>query len=121
MELGDLIEALGPGEPRFRSQQIYDAVYRRRVTDPQAISNLPKPLRDRLERKFALGLPQVDRFYDSSDGTRRYLLKLADGKTVEAVWMPEEARSTICISSQVGCPVNCGFCLTALMGLERNL
>jgi 23S rRNA (adenine2503-C2)-methyltransferase len=121
MELSDLIGALGPGEPRFRSQQVYDAVYRRRVTDLQAISNLPKPLRGRLEQEFSLGLPQVDRFYDSSDGTRRYLLKLADGKTVESVWMPEEGRSTVCISSQVGCPVDCKFCLTALMGLERSL
>jgi len=55
------------------------------------------------------------------DGTRRYLLRLADGKTVETVWMPEDGRSTICISSQVGCPVDCKFCLTALMGLERHL
>ena len=55
------------------------------------------------------------------DGTRRYLLELDDGRTVETVLMPEEARDTICISSQVGCPVNCQFCLTALMGLERNL
>ncbi|MEI9813852.1 MAG: hypothetical protein WDO18_14945 [Acidobacteriota bacterium] len=55
------------------------------------------------------------------DGTRRYLLKLADGKTVESVWMPEGERATVCISSQVGCPVDCRFCLTALMGLERSL
>ena len=59
--------------------------------------------------------------YQSTDGTRRYLLGLEDGKTVETVLMPEEGRDTICISSQVGCPVNCQFCLTALMGLERNL
>ena len=66
-------------------------------------------------------MPSIERRYDSIDGTRRYLLKLADGKTVETVWMPEGDRSTICISSQVGCPVNCKFCLTALLGLERNL
>jgi len=63
----------------------------------------------------------VDRVFDSSDGTRRYLLKLADAKTVETVWMPEGERSTVCISTQVGCPVDCKFCLTALLGLERNL
>jgi 23S rRNA (adenine2503-C2)-methyltransferase len=62
----------------------------------------------------------VNRF-DSLDGTKRYLLGLADGKTVETVLMPEEGRDTLCISSQVGCPVDCKFCLTALMGLERNL
>ena len=59
--------------------------------------------------------------YKSTDGTRRYLLELEDRRTVETVLMPEEGRDTICISSQVGCPVNCQFCLTALMGLERNL
>ena len=58
--------------------------------------------------------------YISTDGTRRYLLKLEDGRTVETVLMPEPGRDTICISTQVGCPVNCRFCLTALMGLERN-
>lgn len=68
-----------------------------------------------------MGVPEVERVFDSSDGTRRYLLKLADGKTVETVWMPEGERSTVCISTQVGCPVDCKFCLTALLGLERNL
>jgi 23S rRNA (adenine2503-C2)-methyltransferase len=96
-------------------------VYRQRVTDVGAISNLPKLLRARLGSDLPLGLPEIDRRFDSTDGTRRYLLKLADGKTVEAVWMPEGERSTICISSQVGCPVDCKFCLTALMGLERHL
>jgi 23S rRNA (adenine2503-C2)-methyltransferase len=117
MELVDVMAALPPGEPAYRARQIYEAVYRQRATDLSGISNLPKQLR----AFFPVGLPAVDRRFDSADGTRRYLLKLGDGKTVEAVWMPEDTRSTICISSQVGCPVNCGFCLTALMGLERNL
>lgn len=121
MELADLVSALGAGEPAFRARQIYDAVYRRKVTEVGGISNLPKPLRARLQEEFPLGLPAIERRYDSADGTRRYLLRLGDGKTVESVWMPESERSTICISSQVGCPVNCGFCMTARMGLERNL
>jgi 23S rRNA (adenine2503-C2)-methyltransferase len=121
MELADLAAALGPSEPSFRARQIYDAVYRRRVTALAGMSDLPKPLRVRLEQDLPLGLPEVERRYDSSDGTRRYLLRLADGKTVETVWMPEGERSTICISSQVGCPVDCKFCLTALLGLKRNL
>jgi 23S rRNA (adenine2503-C2)-methyltransferase len=121
MELVDLQAALGSSEPAFRARQIYDAVYRLRVTGLGSISNLPKALRETLAQKLRIGLPEVAQRYDSTDGTRRYLLKLADGKTVETVWMPEDVRSTICISSQVGCPVNCGFCLTALMGLERNL
>jgi 23S rRNA (adenine2503-C2)-methyltransferase len=121
MELADLRKALGPSEPAFRARQIYDAVYRRRATDLGSFSNLPKALRSRIESEMPLGLPTVEQRYDSADGTRRYLLKLADGKTVETVWMPEGDRSTICISSQVGCPVDCKFCLTALMGLERSL
>ena len=117
MEVADIAAALGPEHPRFRARQIYQAVYRQRVTDLQRVSTLPKPLRE----EFPVGIPEVDRQFDSTDGTRRYLLKLADGKTVETVWMPEAERSTVCISSQVGCPVDCKFCLTALMGLERNL
>ncbi len=126
MELEELRTALSP-EPPFRAQQFYDAVYRQRVTDVRRILTLPKNLRERLAQELPIVLPEVARRYDSQDGTRRYLLKLEDDKTVETVWMPEgdlgagPARSTICISSQVGCPVNCGFCLTALMGLERNL
>src|SRR6202050_3960737 len=121
MELTDIQQALGNTEPGFRARQIYEAVYRQRVTDVSAISNLPKALRSRLSSDLPLGLPEIERRYDSTDGTRRYLLRLDDGKTVETVWMPEGERSTICISSQVGCPVDCKFCLTALLGLERHL
>src|SRR5690348_9280318 len=121
MELAELESLLGSAQPRFRAQQIYDALYRRRVTALEGISNLPKPLRTQLAEKYSLGLPALDQAFDSTDGTRRYLFRLADNKTVETVWMPEEERSTVCISTQVGCPVNCRFCLTALLGLERNL
>src|SRR6204780_304096 len=121
MELTDIQQALGNAEPGFRARQIYEAVYRRRVTDLAAISNIPRALRARLGLELPLGLPEIERRYDSADGTRRYLLRLSDGKTVETVWMPEGERSTICISSQVGCPVDCKFCLTALLGLERSL
>ena len=77
-----------------------------------------------MAEEFPHGSAAVERRYNSTDGTCRYLLKLSDGKTVETVWMPAEEgadRATICISSQVGCPVDCKFCLTALMGLERHL
>ena len=121
MELSDVETLLGPQEPKFRARQIYDALYRQRVGELDAITNLPKALRARLSCEVPLGLPEIERYYDSSDGTRRYLLRLSDAKTVEMVWMPEEQRSTVCISTQVGCPVNCRFCLTALLGLERNL
>ena len=121
MELKDIQAALGGGEPAFRARQIYQAVYRQRTTGAEGISNLPKALRARLAAELPIGLPEIERFFDSKDGTRRYLLRLSDGKTVETVWMPEGERSTICISSQVGCPVDCKFCLTALLGLERHL
>jgi 23S rRNA (adenine2503-C2)-methyltransferase len=117
MEVADIAAAIGPEHPRFRARQIYEAVYRQRVTDLHLVSTLPKLLRTRLP----VGVPEIERVFDSTDGTRRYLLKLADGKTVETVWMPEGERSTICISTQVGCPVDCKFCLTALLGLERSL
>jgi 23S rRNA (adenine2503-C2)-methyltransferase len=85
------------------------------------ISNLPQPLLNQLVTISTLGAPQSEKRFDSIDGTRRYLLRMEDNRTIEAVLMPEENRDTICISSQIGCPVDCKFCLTALMGLERNL
>lgn len=117
MDAAEIQQALGPGQPRFRAQQIYEAVYHQRVTSLDQITTIPKALREVLP----LGLPEIAKTYDSVDGTRRYLLRLADGKTVESVWMPEGERATVCISSQVGCPVDCKFCLTALLGLERSL
>jgi 23S rRNA (adenine2503-C2)-methyltransferase len=121
MELPELHEALGPREPAFRARQLFDAVYKLQVADLTEISTLPKALRSQLVADFRLGLPEIDKLYSSIDSTRRYLLRLSDNRTIEAVLMPEEHRDTICISSQVGCPVDCKFCLTALMGLERNL
>ncbi|MGA8027480.1 MAG: 23S rRNA (adenine(2503)-C(2))-methyltransferase RlmN [Bryobacteraceae bacterium] len=121
MELSDLQKLLGPEQPTYRARQLYDALYRKQVANLSDISTLPQALRHRLVTTSSLGLPSRERRYDSVDGTRRYLLRLEDNRTVETVFMPEERRDTICISSQVGCPVDCKFCLTALMGLERNL
>ncbi|MGO9096922.1 MAG: 23S rRNA (adenine(2503)-C(2))-methyltransferase RlmN [Bryobacteraceae bacterium] len=121
LEIPEIEQLLGPGQPRFRARQIYSALYRERHSDLLRLSNLPLPLRRELAATHAVGLPAIQRRFDSGDGTRRYLLELADGRTVEAVFMPEERRQTVCLSTQVGCPVNCKFCLTALLGLERNL
>jgi 23S rRNA (adenine2503-C2)-methyltransferase len=121
MELNEIRDALGPGHPQFRAQQIYTALYRTRVADLAEVSTLPAALRQELAGPQWVGLPEIARRYESVDGTRRYLLRLEDNRTVEAVLMPEGDRDTICISSQVGCPVDCKFCMTALMGLERNL
>lgn len=121
MELPDIQEALGPGEPGYRAKQIYAAVYREQVCDLGQITTLPTGLRRNLAASRSLGLPEIARNYESSDGTRRYLLRLNDGRTIETVWMPEGDRDTICISSQAGCAVGCKFCMTALLGPERNL
>ena len=121
LELPDIEAALGKTQPRFRARQVYDAVYRQKVSDMAQISTLPASLRNELAARCEIGIPRLVSCFQSVDGTRRYLLRLCDDRTVETVLMPERDRETICISSQVGCPVNCQFCLTALMGLERNL
>ena len=121
LELTDIRALLGEGQPAFRAKQIYDAIYRRQVSELASIRELPEVLRNELSSRTELGIPRQVSRYESVDGTCRYLLGLEDGRTIETVMMPEEGRDTICISSQVGCPVNCKFCLTALMGLERNL
>ncbi|HXA04530.1 MAG TPA: 23S rRNA (adenine(2503)-C(2))-methyltransferase RlmN [Bryobacteraceae bacterium] len=121
MELSEIQQALGPDEPAFRARQVYEALYHTQVPDLVQITTLPGKLREHLASGHAVGLPVVERLYKSSDGTLRYLLRLEDSRTVETVWMPEDTRDTLCISSQVGCPVDCKFCMTALMGLERNL
>jgi 23S rRNA (adenine2503-C2)-methyltransferase len=140
-ELTSLVDNLG--EPAYRASQLLDAVYRQRVDSIENISTLPLPLRAKLaESGLSLGLPRVESRFVSVDGTVRYLIACADGQTVETVWMPEgdggesddatEAsaiqeggrgwnRATICVSSQVGCAVDCQFCLTALLGIKRNL
>ena len=121
MDLADLRQTLGPAQPAYRARQLYDALYRTGAAELVQITTLPAGIRGELAGKHTLGLPEIDRIYDSADGTRRYLLRLEDGKTVESVLMPEGERDTICISSQVGCAVDCKFCMTALLGLERSL
>jgi 23S rRNA (adenine2503-C2)-methyltransferase len=109
------------GEPAFRSRQIYEGLYRRRVSNLDEIHNLPGRFRQNFAEHYCVGRPRIAQRFHSEDRTVRYLLKLADNKTIEAVFIPEDKRDTLCISTQVGCPVDCRFCLTALMGLERNL
>jgi 23S rRNA (adenine2503-C2)-methyltransferase len=129
-ELREFVRALG--EPAYRGDQIYHALYAERRFDLAAMSNLPAPLRERLAREAVIALPQIVGQYRSSDGTVRYVLDLpasdsptpgnqAKPATIETVFMPEENRQTICVSSQAGCAVDCHFCLTATLGLIRNL
>jgi len=143
-ELTNLV--LESNQPAYRAQQLFDALYHQRTEDLDQISTLPREYRTRLgEQGWGVGMPRITRKFESRDGTVRYLVEMADGETVETVWMPEgddgesgdgsEAgdeiesgtptatwrRTTICVSSQVGCAVNCRFCLTALLGVKRNL
>ncbi len=120
-ELSELSGVLGPGQPAYRAGQIYHAIYQQHASDVAGMTTLPAELRERLAAGHTVGLPRIAQRYESAGGTRRYLLELADGRSVETVSMPEEGRDTLCISSQVGCPVNCRFCMTALLGLERDL
>ena len=138
-ELTSLAE--NSGQAPFRARQLAEAIYRQRVTSIGQISTLSQQFRGELAQNFSLGLPQIDKEFVSNDGTIRYLISFQDGQSVETVWMPEgdggEAgdgsesggeqvsrswdRATICISSQVGCAVDCQFCLTAFLGVKRNL
>src|SRR5712692_7057458 len=122
-ELREWTAALG--EPAYRGAQIYHALYAERRFDFAAMSNLPAALRARLQQEACIGLPRIVRRYHSSDGSVRYLLALESGEQpgtrIETVFMPEENRQTICISTQAGCAVDCHFCLTAQLGLVRNL
>ncbi|HVO81549.1 MAG TPA: 23S rRNA (adenine(2503)-C(2))-methyltransferase RlmN [Terriglobales bacterium] len=140
-ELSSLVEEAG--EPPYRARQLFEALYGDRVESAEQISTLPQEFRRELGQKgFTVGLPDIEKKFVAVDGTVRYLVAFADGQSVETVWMPEgdggeagdgsEAgelerpgrgwdRATVCVSSQVGCAVDCQFCLTALLGVKRNL
>ncbi|HEY8417782.1 MAG TPA: 23S rRNA (adenine(2503)-C(2))-methyltransferase RlmN [Limnochordales bacterium] len=111
----------GLGEPAYRARQLMEWLYRHGVTDIEAMTNLPKALRHTLAQRAYVGAAAVAHVQVSQDGTRKYLLRLPDGDTVEAVLIPEGPRRTACLSSQIGCGIGCRFCATALMGLIRNL
>lgn len=132
-ELRALMESLG--EPAYRGAQLYHALYVERRSDVLAMSNLPAGLREKLASETTIALPKIVRRHVSADGSVRYVLSLsgadrpehlavgraAKDATVETVFMPSENRQTICISTQAGCAVDCRFCLTATLGLIRNL
>jgi 23S rRNA (adenine2503-C2)-methyltransferase len=113
--------AVARGQPRYRGLQVYSGIYSRRQQDLSGLTDLGLSFRRFLASNFQVGYPRVDAEFKSRDGAVRYLLGLEDGQRVEAVYMPEEDRTTLCISSQVGCAVDCRFCFTALVGLKRNL
>ena len=113
--------AFAQGQPRYRGSQVYRGIYSRRQQDLSCLTDLSLSFRRFLDSNFQVSYPRVDAEFKSRDGSVRYLLGLEDGQKIEAVYMPEEERTTLCISSQVGCAVDCRFCFTALVGLKRNL
>jgi 23S rRNA (adenine2503-C2)-methyltransferase len=133
-QLSALITQLG--QPDFRARQLAQALYRDWHADLDAVTTLPIALRQKLTSTgYAIGLPPILKTFRSIDGTERYLIGTSGNQTVETVWMPDgdgaeddaddatpsRRRATICVSSQIGCAVNCQFCLTAKLGIERNL
>jgi 23S rRNA (adenine2503-C2)-methyltransferase len=108
-------------DPSFRATQIYKSVYQRWFEDFESMTDLPKGLRGALGGEWDIKPSPVHRRFDSQDGTRRYLVRLGDGEFAETVFIPEQHRNTICISSQIGCALACTFCLTGQLGLTRNL
>jgi len=107
--------------PRYRASQIFDWVYAKSIPDFAAMTNLPKDLRACLAAEFDLWRGRVTTGSASSDGTQKLLITWPDGQAVETVWIPDGERHTVCVSSQVGCPVGCRFCASGLRGVERNL
>lgn len=109
------------GEPAYRAGQICQWIWQKRADSPEDMTNLSKQLRDKLAEKLDFAFPQLAREQKSADGTRKFLWKLRDGESVESVLMKQGDRLTACISTQVGCPLQCTFCATGLSGFVRNL
>ncbi len=109
------------GQKPYRAQQLFDWVYGRGVTDIEAMSDISKTFREQLQTMFSFGLPTIHVRQDSSDGTVKLLLKLADGLLIETVLMRYNYGQVVCVSSQVGCNMGCSFCASGLLKRQRNL
>ena len=109
------------GMEKFRAKQIWNWVYNKGINDFSKMSNIKKELQQKLSDDFTLQRPEIDKKLIASDGVIKWLIKFADGNLVEAVYIPEETRGTLCISSQVGCTLACKFCHTGTQTLVRNL
>lgn len=118
-ELAEFVTNIG--EPKYRASQIFKGLHEKRLRDFNEITSLPKIFREKLNKTATATTLEVESRYVSTDGTRRFLMKTHDNYPVEAVYIPTEKRDTICFSSQSGCPLKCDFCLTAKLGLLRNL
>ncbi len=122
LEIPELEAALETrGCERFHARQLYRWIYKRGIVDFERMTDLSKDLRTRLTAEFQVATPQAVSDSRSVDGTRKFVLELADRRRIEVVFIPETPAMTFCISTQVGCAMGCGFCLTGKMGLVRNL
>ncbi len=121
--LRDALMTLGTPEKqaKMRTRQIWQWMYEKGVRDFDQMTNLSKPYRAELAENFVIEVPEVVTRQVSSDGTRKYLVRIAGGHEVEVVYIPEEGRGTLCVSSQVGCTLTCSFCHTGTQKLVRNL
>ena len=111
----------GLGEKPYRARQLLQWMHQRGVTDFEAMTDLSKSLRTKLAAHASITLPRVDSQHESADGTVKWLFASGSGQRVEAVYIPEPARGTLCISSQVGCALDCAFCATGKIPFRRNL
>jgi 23S rRNA (adenine2503-C2)-methyltransferase len=122
LEIGELEAALeSRGVERFHARQLYRWIYKRGVTDVDRMTDLSRTLRETIRNEFVISTPRVVGDERSIDGTRKFVLELADARRIEAVFIPDTPSMTFCISTQVGCAMACGFCLTGKMGLVRHL
>jgi 23S rRNA (adenine2503-C2)-methyltransferase len=117
--LADLVESLGA--ERFHASQIYRWIHKRGVSSFDRMTDLARPLRATLAEQTTISTPRLVRKDVSTDGTTKYLFELSDGSRIESVFIPDTPAQTFCISSQVGCAMQCAFCLTGKMGLKRHL
>ena len=122
-EIHDLMVDAGLDEKqaKLRSKQLFHWLYHRGVTDFDQMTDLGKKMRPWMTERFVVGRPEIVEAHLSEDGTRKWLLRSSDGQDYEMVFIPDEDRGTLCISSQVGCTLNCRFCHTGTMRLVRNL
>lgn len=118
-QLTDFVESLGL--PTYRGSQIFAWLYRPNITDFSQMTDLTKDLRETLAARASFDWPEIADVERSKDGTVKYGFKLKDNNYIESVLIPEDGRNTLCVSSQVGCAMGCGFCLTGGMGFKRNL
>jgi 23S rRNA (adenine2503-C2)-methyltransferase len=122
MDLAELEQALeSMGHARFHGRQLFQWVHKRGVTDLGEMTDLGRDLRGSLAAQFRIATPALLRKETSADGTTKLLLRLEDGQLIESVFIPDTPANTFCLSTQVGCAMKCGFCLTGKMGIIRNL